>query len=72
MRLEEQMPSRVIEPLPDQPFKTVTLRLPEDVHAELMRLAKEERRMLHSQLLVLLEQALQAVEEREAGDPRWR
>ena len=66
------MPSRVIEPLPDQPFKTLTLRLPEDVHAELMSLAKEEHRTLHSQLLVLLEQALQAVEEREAGDPRQR
>ncbi len=62
------MPSRVIEPLPDQPFKTLTLRLPEDVHVELARLAKEERRTLHSQLLVMLEQALQPVEELPEGD----
>ncbi len=53
------MPAKLIEPLPDQIFKTVTLRLPEDLHAELARLAKEEHRTLHSQLLVLLGHALQ-------------
>ena len=62
------MPSRVIEPLPDQPFKTLTLRLPEDVHVELARLAKEERRTLHSQLLLMLEQALQPRDALEDGD----
>ncbi len=59
------MPSQVIEPLPDQPFKTVTLRLPVELHTLVAKLAKEERRTLHGQLLLMLEQALQAVEEIE-------
>ncbi len=52
------MPSKLIEPLPDQPFKTVTLRLPLEMYAQIASLAARERRTLHSQLLVLLEQAL--------------
>ncbi len=38
-------------------------RLPVDLHAELTRLAKEERRTLHGQLLVLLKDALEPVED---------
>ncbi len=65
------MPSKLIEPLPDQPFKTVTLRLPVDLYIQVATLAQKERRTLHSQLLVLLEQALQpSVEELDPDDPR--
>lgn len=59
------MPSRLIEPLPDQPFKTVTLRLPIDLYLQIADLATKERRSHQNQLLVLLEEALQAVEEPE-------
>ncbi len=57
------MLSKVIEPLPGQPFKTLTLRLPIDMYNQLARLATKERRTLHSQLLVLLESALQPAAE---------
>ncbi len=65
------MPSKLIEPLPDQPFKTVTLRLPMELYTQIATLAQKQRRTLHSQLLVLLEQALQpSVEEPDPDDPR--
>ncbi len=63
------MPSKLIEPLPDQPFKTLTLRLPVDLYTQIATLAQKERRTLHSQLLVLIEQALQAGEELATDDP---
>ncbi len=53
------MGSKVIDPVPGQPFKTLTVRLPVDIYAHLASLAQKERRSLHSQMLVLLEQALQ-------------
>ncbi|HSH83281.1 MAG TPA: hypothetical protein VLA19_32510 [Herpetosiphonaceae bacterium] len=66
------MPTKLSELLPDQPFKTVTVRLPEDLHAEIVSLAKEEGRTLKGQLLVMLEHALQAsreaLEDREARE----
>ncbi len=65
------MPSKLIEPLPDQPFKTLTLRLPVDLYTQVATLAQKERRTLHSQLLVLLEHALQpSAEELDPDDPR--
>lgn len=66
------MPPRVIEPLPDQPFKTVTLRLPVELHTLVSKLAKEERRTLHGQLLLMLERALQAADETEEIHTRGR
>ncbi len=67
------MPTKLIEPLPGQPFKTLTLRVPEDMHAEIVSLANEEHRTLHGQLLVLLEQALQPpLEEIEERDTLGR
>ncbi len=53
------MTTKLIEPIPDQPFETLTVRVPEDMYAAILRLANEERRTLHGQLLVLLEQAMQ-------------
>ncbi len=53
------MPSKPTELLPDQPFKTLTLRLPMDLYTRIVTLAARERRTLHSQLLVLIEQALE-------------
>ncbi len=50
----------------------MTVRLPVDLHAELARLAKVERRTLHGQLLVLLEDALEPVEELTERDTLGR
>lgn len=61
------MPHKVLEPLPGQPFKTLAVRLPANVHTALVKLAKEAGRSLHSQLLVTLEEALQATEESRTG-----
>ncbi len=52
------MPSKLIDPLPDQPFKTLTLRLPVEMYERLACLATRERRSLQNQLLVLIEHAL--------------
>jgi len=57
------MPSKPTELLPDQPFKTLTLRLPIDIYTRIASLAARERRTLHSQLLVLIEQALEQQQE---------
>lgn len=54
-----KVPTKPIEPLPDQGFKTLTLRLPVEVYTQIASLATEERRSLQNQLLVLLEQALE-------------
>jgi hypothetical protein len=51
--------SKPIQPLPDQAFKTLTLRLPVEMYKRIASLATQERRSLQNQLLVLLEQALQ-------------
>ena len=42
-------------------MKQLTLRLPDDLHARLKRLAEQEHRSLHAQILHLVHQAL--------GDP---
>jgi len=47
----------------------MTVRLPVDLHAEL---AKEECRTLQGQLAVLLDQALEPVEELAEDDTLWR
>jgi len=47
--------------------KKFTLRIPEELHAELERAAKEDMRSLHSQILVLLREA---VERRQAQSGR--
>ncbi len=67
------MPHKVLEPLPGQPFKTLAVSLPVDMHPELVSLAKEAGRSLHSELLVVLEQALQPLGEalEDSDIPRW-
>jgi hypothetical protein len=40
--------------------KKLTIRIPSDLHAELVKLAKEDARSLNSEVLVLLREALQA------------
>ena len=42
-----------------------TLRLPVELHARLKQLADEERRSLHAEILVLLDEALEARDEAE-------
>jgi predicted transcriptional regulator len=41
----------------------MTVRLPDDVHARLKRAADRNRRSLHSQLLIYVEQGLDREEE---------
>lgn len=43
-----------------------TLRLPEELHTRLKQLADDERRSLHAEILVLLDEALEARAEAEA------
>ena len=45
-------------------MKRFALRLPDDLHKRLVKVAEAERRSLHSQILVLLEQALEGREGR--------
>jgi hypothetical protein len=39
-------------------MKKLTLLLPDDLHGELVKWAKEEKRSLHAQLLWIVQQAL--------------
>jgi len=42
-----------------------TLRLPRELHTRLKTMADEDRRSLHAEILVLLEEAIAAREQRE-------
>jgi hypothetical protein len=42
------------------------LRLPPDIHAEIKEMAEKDRRSLHAQILVLLEEAI-AVRREQSG-----
>jgi len=44
------------------------LRLPADMHARIKALADSDRRSLHAEILVLLDEAMAAREEREYTD----
>ncbi len=44
------------------------LRLPADMHARIKALADSDRRSLHAEILVLLDEAMAAREEREYSD----
>lgn len=44
--------------------RRLTLRLSEEVHAEITRYAKEDYRSVHAEILVLLREALAAREEK--------
>ncbi len=46
-----------------EPIVNASLRLPAALHARIKALADRERRSLHAQILVLLEEALEAREE---------
>lgn len=39
--------------------KKYTIRIPEELHAQLERAAKEDMRSLHSQILVMLREAVE-------------
>ncbi|WP_189236746.1 FitA-like ribbon-helix-helix domain-containing protein [Planomonospora parontospora] len=41
-------------------MKQITLRLPDDLHAQLKELAKHEHRSLHAQVLHIVQQAVPA------------
>jgi hypothetical protein len=41
-------------------MKQIALRLPDDLHADLVELAKRDQRSLHAQVLWILRQALKA------------
>ena len=40
--------------------KRLTLRLPEDIHEEVSKLAEEDYRSLHAEIIVLLKEAIAA------------
>ncbi|MGQ4267821.1 FitA-like ribbon-helix-helix domain-containing protein [Nocardiopsis changdeensis] len=46
-------------------MKQITLRLPDELHAELKRIAQEQDRSLHAQILRILRQAAQTPASRE-------
>lgn len=46
--------------------KAFTLRLPVELYEPIAGLAEHERRSLHNQVLYLLDQALEALEDRDA------
>lgn len=39
--------------------KKMTLRLPPKLHAALVRIARDDRRSLHSEIIILLEEAIE-------------
>lgn len=45
--------------MPDKAEKKYTLRIPEDLHAQLEEQARKERRSLHGQILVMLQDAIE-------------
>lgn len=47
--------------------KRLTLRLPEDIHEEISRLAEEDYRSLHSEIIVLLKEAIAARKQQAAN-----
>jgi hypothetical protein len=46
-------------------FKKFTLRIPEELHGKLTKLADEDDRSLHAEILSLLKEALKAREEKQ-------
>ena len=51
--------------MPENKIIQAALRLPSELHARLKQLADEDRRSLHAEILVLLDEALEAREEAE-------
>ena len=43
-------------------MKRLTLRLPDDLHAKVKKLAEKEHRSLHAQILYILEQYLKQLQ----------
>lgn len=45
--------------------KKYTLRIPEDLHAKLEEQARKERRSLHQQMLIMLQEAMERREKEQ-------
>lgn len=54
------MPSKLLPRSPDEPEARFTLRLPTNLYEQVLLLAKQERRSMNTQLVVLIEEALAA------------
>lgn len=48
--------------------KKYTLRIPEDLHAQIETAAKKERRSLHAQMLVMIQEALDRRQQQQKPD----
>lgn len=49
--------------------KKYTLRIPEELHAQLEEQARKERRSLHSQMLVILQEAIDRARKAKGEEP---
>lgn len=54
----------------EQKPKLLSLRLPVEMYNQVSQLAEKERRSIHSQLLVLIEDALETAAPRASVDPK--
>ena len=50
--------------------KKYTLRIPEELHSKIGAMAQKERRSLHAQMLVMLQEAIEARQQAQKPDEK--